>query len=240
VSAAGFGFAEVAGRAEAALVGALGLRPRPLAPALAERSGTWKDAPVRIETRAYAGGRLRYARFALLRGADLTIANLLCLPRTVYPLPILGADLVALGRERGMLAADLSPVLPPGTERDDQLAALAAARAAHPELPPGGELPAWCAAWFSPFALYTRIGPGQAAAAARAFGDFPRVFAELVRAAAPRPDLRDRTAARQDGYAAAHRTDDKGLGLLAKMFGPAWADRYVAEVLFPPAGADPC
>jgi len=50
VSAAGFGFAEVAGRAEAALVGALGLRPRPLAPALAERSGTWKDAPVRIET----------------------------------------------------------------------------------------------------------------------------------------------------------------------------------------------
>jgi hypothetical protein len=28
-------------------------------------------------------------------------------------------------------------------------------------------------------------------------------------------------------------TDHKGLGLLAGMFGAAWADRYVGEVLFP-------
>jgi hypothetical protein len=39
----------------------------------------------------------------------------------------------------------------------------------------------------------------------------------------------------QDGYAAAHREDDKGLGLLARMFGERWAERYLREVLFPDA-----
>ena len=133
-----------------------------------------------------------------------------------------------------MLAVDLSPTLAAGPERDDQLAELAARRALHPPLPPGGRLPAWCAAWFSPCALYTRIEPPQLGQALNAFRDFPRAFAALVSTSRPRPDLVASVAAAQEGYAAAHRTDDKGLKLLATMFGPTWADRYVAEVLFPP------
>ena len=31
----------------------------------------------------------------------------------------------------------------------------------------------------------------------------------------------------------AHLVDDKGLGLLGRMFGDAWASRYLREVLFP-------
>ena len=227
------GFAALTVATEAWLVRELALRPLPLDPALARAEGVWKGAPVAIDTRAYRGGPIRYARFAVVRGAGLEIGNLLCLPDVAHPLPILGADLVALRQESGMVAVDLSPTLPPGPERDAQLAGLARRRALHPPFPPGGRLPDWCAAWFSPHALYTRGPLAELAEVAEAFGDFPRAFADLARRSEPRPPLALQVAAVQEGYAAAHRTDDKGLNLLAKMFGGDWAERYVGDVLFP-------
>jgi phycocyanobilin:ferredoxin oxidoreductase len=230
-----FAFAALTLASEDYLVRELGLEPLSLPPGFGRAEGEWRGAEATIETRAYRGGAIRYARFVVLRGADLEIGNVLCLPAPVQPLPILGADLVALGRETGMLAADLSPVLPAGPERAAQLAPLAARRAQHPPLPPGGRLPDWCAAWFSPCALYTRVEPSGLGAAVDAFRDFPRAFVELARYSLPRPALASEITAAQDGYAAAHRTDDKGLRLLATMFGTAWAERYVGEVLFPPS-----
>ena len=79
--------------------------------------------------------------------------------------------------------------------------------------------------------------PEQLSEAVAAFWDLPHCFVEAARRTSPRPDLAQEIARRQDGYAAAHRTDDKGLGLLAKMFGAPWADRYLEEVLFPPLPA---
>ena len=234
-----FPFAALTSEVQAWLVGELGLAPMALPADLAGASGTWKGAPVGIETRAYRGGPIRYARFVRLVGADLEIGNVLCLADPAYPLPILGADLVGLRRTSAMLAADLSPTLPPGAGRDRQLASLARRRATHPALPPGGALPVWCAAWFSPHALYTRVNPDQLAAAVAAFWDFPLGFVELVRGTAPRPGLAREVAGRQNGYAAAHRADDKGLGLLAKMFGAGWAERYLEQVLFPAAPLAP-
>ena len=229
-----FRFAAAATETEAWLVRELKLRPLPLAPALAEAEGTWKGSTVLIRTRAYRGGVVRYARFAVLTGGGLEIANALCLSEPRHPLPILGADLVALGRETGMLAVDLSPTRPAGPERDAQLTDLAERRGSHPPFPSGRTLPEWRAAWFSPYALYTRIDPRQLGDALGVVRDFAHAFAALASTSRPRPDLAAGVAAAQEGYLAAHRTDDKGLKLLATMFGPTWADRYVAEVLFPP------
>lgn len=228
-----FGFAALVSETEQALVQDLGLRPLLLAPALARADGAWKGESVSLETRAYAGGAIRFARFAQLVGPSLEIGNVLCLPDPLYPLPILGADLVALGRATGMLAVDLSPTLPAGPERDHQLASCRSLGLTRSSLPSGGALPGWCEAWFSPHALFTRVPPERANEARRAFAVFPRVFTELARRATPRPDQAPAIRTAQAGYAAAHRTDDKGLGLLARMFGAAWADRYVSEVLFP-------
>src|SRR5919199_2834439 len=228
-----FGFAALVAETEDTLVQQLGLRPVALEPALAQADGAWKGEPVSLTTRAYSGGAVRYARFARLVGPDLEIGNVLCLPDPLYPLPILGADLVALGRATGMLAADLSPTLPPGPERDHQLASFPSLGLARSSLPPGGALPGWCQAWFSPHALFTRVPLERADEARRAFAVFPRVFTRLARQATPRPDQAAAVRAAQAGYAAAHRADDKGLGLLARMFGAAWADRYVGEALFP-------
>lgn len=235
-----FAFAALIAETEAYLVRELALAPLPLEPGLGRAAGVWKGATVTVETRAYHGGAIRYARFAVVRGAGLDIGNVLCLPASEHPLPILGADLVAVGRETGMLAADLSPVLPPGTERTAQFAALAARRARRPPLPSGGPLPAWCASWFSPHALYTRVDAAGLRDAVDAFHDFPRAFVALVRRSIPRPALTRQVMEAQEGYAAAHRTDDKGLRLLATMFGTAWAERYLAKVLFPPGEVVPC
>ncbi len=232
-----FPFAALTAEVETYLVGELALVPVALPPDLAAATGGWKSEPVTITTRAYSGDGVRYARFVQLVGVDLEIGNVLCLPDHAYPLPILGADLVSVRRESGMLAADLSPTLPPGPDRDRQLRPLARRRAVRGPLPPGGPLPAWCTAWFSPHALYTRVTREQLAPAVAAFWDLPRSFVDLVRQATPRPELAGEVADRQDGYAAAHRTDDKGLGLLAKMFGATWMERYLGDVLFPPGDA---
>jgi PAS domain S-box-containing protein len=167
-------------------------------------------------------------------GDGLDIGHVLCLSDPVTPLPILGADLVAVGRDTGMVAADVSPTLPAGPERDLQLGPMAAAHARRPELPSGGELPAWCSDWFSPYALYTRVPAEQAAEAARAFLDTARTFVQIASATAPRVETLTTVAAVQEEYAEAHRSDDKGLRILANVFGTAWAERYVRSVLFPP------
>jgi len=229
-----FRFGALLAEAEEILVREVGLRPVPLAPELARAEGTWRGGPAVIETRAYVGNGLRYARFVQMSGDGLDIGNVLCLADPLTPLPIFGADLVAVGRETGMVAADLSPTLPPGPARDAQLRPQALARTRRAPLPPGGELPAWCSHWFSPDALYTRVPPEQAAAAADAFRDIVHAFVRIVRTAAPHVEHLTTVAATQEGYAEAHRTDDKGIRMLSSLFGTAWAERYVQTVLFPP------
>jgi phycocyanobilin:ferredoxin oxidoreductase len=228
-----FRFIELLRGVEAALVAGLGLELLALPKELASAEGAWRGQPVILVTRAYRAERVGYARFVELIGTELEIGNVLCTPRSDYPLPIFGADLLALGREAGLVAADLSPTLPPGPARDAQLSVLSAAHAGWPPLPSGGQLPPWCAPWFSPFALYTRFTPAQRDAAASAFATLPGVLIELTRAARRAPDDAQAMARTLERYAAAHREEDKGLKMLEKMFGPRWAGRYISEVLFP-------
>jgi phycocyanobilin:ferredoxin oxidoreductase len=226
---------------ERMMVERLDLRPLALPSELARAEGSWKGAPAVIETRAYAGGAVAYARFArvwqpgMVPGAGLEIGNYLVLGRPDLGLPVLGADLVGMGLRGRMLAADLSPVLPPGAARDRQLAPLADRAAARARLTPGGALPEWCARFFSPHALFVRPGVDELPAAVAELDEFPRVFVALVLDAtsdgAASPARRAQSV--HDEYLAAHRTDDKGLGMLARMFGDAWAQRYLDEVLFP-------
>lgn len=220
--------------AERRLVDTLDLAPVELPAELANAAGEWKAAPAAIVTRAYAGRVVRYARFAMVEGTGVAIANVLALPAAEQPLPILGADLVAIGARGGsvLLAADLSPTVPEAAG-GASLAGLAARRAARPALPAAGELPAWCADWFSPHALFTRVPGERLDEALAALCDFVDEFVRLALSSQSRVALASVAASMQSGYQSAHRTDDKGLGMLGRMFGAEWAKRYVAEVLFP-------
>lgn len=230
---AGFGFATLTYNAETILVRELALKALRLPPDLATVHGTYKDGYVSLYTRAYTSCTLRYARVSVLLGDGIEIGNVLCLPRAAYPLPILGADLVTLRPETGMVAVDLSPTMPPGLERDRQLAPLAARRAAQPIFPSAGELPEWCRRWFSPHALFTRGTPAALCGMDAALADFLDCYITAVRRTAARVEGEHARSYLQESYLEAHRVEDRGLRLLAHMFGSEWAQRYLEEAMFP-------
>jgi hypothetical protein len=197
-------------------VDGLSLSPLALPREMAVMDGSWKGAPVRLEARAYAGPRIRYARFVHISGETLEIANALCLSSPEFALPILGVDLVDVGREAAVAVADLSPVLErpsaPGAARD---------------------LPSWCAAWFSPAALFARITPPDADAVQRRLLDDASAFVGMAEAAGADHGSTGRVRQRQDAYCTAHLDDDRGLQLLLKIFDPALGARFLRDVLFP-------
>ena len=219
---------------ERVLVEGLALERLPLDPMLAHAQGSWRGEPVRIDTRAYHGDRVVFARFAFVEGAGLSIGNALALGESALALPILGADLVDLGHGREtMVAVDLSPTLDVEDSWREQLVPLARRRREHASLPTGGELPSWCSRWFSPLALFTRVGEAEAPAAFAQTMDFARAYVEIAREAEPHDDSASLTRDTMDAYLSAHREFDRGLGLLARIFGSDWAAQYLHFVLLP-------
>lgn len=213
---------------EAELIAALGLTPRPLEPALAEAHGVWRGEPATLQTRHFAGGRLGLLRVATLSGTHVDIGNVMAFAGPSWRAPILGVDVVGLGRET-LVAADLSPL-----DRDDadEAARLAEVARSRPSLPSAGTLPAWAADWFGPAALFVRVGPDERDAALAATSALARAFVAFVGDARPGAD----TLARVAEYGAAHRRDDRGLLLIGHIFGAAFAPRYLERAMFP-AGA---
>lgn len=233
------GFATLCASVEQRLVRQLDLQALPLPAELARLDGSWKGAAVTLSARAYSGPRIGYARFVDITGGGLDIGNVLVLSRPEYPLPMLGADLVGLGKGTGVLVADLSPVppvreapvpgeLPLGEPELKQLRALG--------LPPGGDLPVWCQPWFSAQPVYSRVAPQHAPAVAMALSVVCERFARLAAQCEPQPDHAPAVSDWQARYCEAHRRDDRGLGLLHKLFEPALAERFLRQVLFPEGG----
>lgn len=235
---AGPGVLAIGDACERALTERFALRALALDPAVAGARGAWKGEPAVVDARAYTGGPLRYARVVRVVAGPLAIANVLGVSHHALGLPILGIDLVALGtRDAAMVAADLTPTLPAGRARDAQLAAASDLVGPDPALPPGGELPGWCREWFSPRALYVRPAAAELPVAGEALARRIAALAGLAAAATPDPARAAVVARRVDGYFQAHRTEDKGLGLLGRMFGFAWMEQFVAEILFPAVSA---
>lgn len=223
--------AEVARAVEALLRRELDLRPLPLAPELAELRGEFRGAPAVLTTRAYSGERVRYARFAALTGAGLSIGNLLVVPAPAFATPIFGADLVGAGADSALLAADLSPTSPVASARAER--ALRAVHVSLADLPSAGALPGWAARCFSAAPLFVRVPAARLELAATAVEALARWFAADLRGAA----ADDAGAADTDGatrdYMAAHLDDAMTLGMLAKIFQAGPADRFARVVLFP-------
>lgn len=228
-----FAFAELVRRVERRSIAELSLEPRALPAEIAQLHGTFRGEPARLVARAYASPRLAHVRFVELQSRHLDIGNVLALPRAEFGLPVLGVDLVQVGRDTALVVADLSPMTEQPSERAEQRAVLARHQPPGAELGSPYELPDWARAWFSDAALAARVSPDQAAQSEAAVSAYFAAFAELVRASKPQPERAELVARRQRAYAAAHREHDRGLLLLRRMFGPALADRLSNEVLFP-------
>jgi hypothetical protein len=229
----GFAFGQVVRRIERRLVNELSLEARALPPGLSSLHGNFRGEPATLEARAYAGPRLGYVRFVEVQSRDLDIGNVLGLPRVEFALPVLGIDLVEVGRDTAVVVADLSPMTGDPANLAEQHAVLARHQASSARLASTTDLPDWAREWFSDDALAARVAPGQAAVSEAAVSAYVAGFIELVRGASAAPERAEHISGRQRAYAAAHRERDRGLLLLRRMFEPALAERFLREVLFP-------
>jgi hypothetical protein len=207
-----FGFLEAADAIEQRAVAGLSLAPLELDPSLANVTGTWKDAAVRLEARAWSGPQVALFRTVRVTAAQLAIVNVVSFARPPIAAPILGVDLVGARPDAGLVVADLSPLDPPGAS-----------------IP---EIPAWAQPIFSASPIFERVTPDSAAAL------LPRVVQMLDRFIdtihdEPDGDGADWCAAAIDRYLEAHHGDDRMRTMLGHMFGATTAQRLWDAVLFP-------
>ncbi len=223
------GVVALATRLADAVVEGLALTERPLPPELAVASADYRGAPLHLLARAWSSSQVAYARLVTLVGQDLEIGNLVVVPAQDWPLPLFGADLVALSRPDVLLAIDAAPTV--AAVREAQLQRFALASAQRGALRPAGEVPPWCQPLFSPHALFVRADhANDVATAAAAMVDG---FIELARRCEAAPEHASCVRRAWHHYASTHLTEDKALGLLDRLFGSELGSRLRREMMFP-------
>jgi len=190
---------------------------------------------IRNELRQCRGLRKLHLETARL-GAGLQILHCVLFPDPRYDLPVFGADIVAGPAGVSAAIVDLSPVR--GT--------LPEAIAADLEALPSGsysqqrELPGW-GSIFSPFVRFVRpTSTEEETAFLDEVGGFLTVLAAAIGTAVAQPSDHPATVERWQGqlrYCKQQKQNDKTRRVLEKAFNPAWADRYIEDLLFddPPA-----
>ena len=208
------------------------LAPLAVDPDLEAISGSLEgeDLFIRNELRQCRGLRKLHLETARL-GAGLQILHCVFFPDPRYDLPVFGADIVA---GRGVVSAaivDLSPVsaqLPAAvSERLQQLPKRVFSQ--ERELPEWGTI-------FSPYVRFVRpAGSEEERQFVDVVVDFLQVLAAACRECTPQPVDHPDTVLRHQGqlsYCQQQKRNDKTRRVLEKAFNPAWADRYIEDLLF--------
>jgi phycocyanobilin:ferredoxin oxidoreductase len=209
----------------------------PLAPDLEEISGSLDGEALFIRNELAAARGLRKLHLETARlGAGLQILHCVFFPDPRFDLPVFGADVVASPAGVSAAIADLSPT------RERLPAAIGAALASRPcfafrqrrELPPWGSI-------FSPHVCFIRPdGIDEEQGFIDWVDTLLDVLSEAIAAGVPDPVEAPATVERwhgQLGYCRQQKRNDKTRRVLEKAFNPAWADRYIEDLLFddPPA-----
>ena len=190
---------------------------------------------IRNELRQCRGLRKLHLETARL-GNGLQILHCVLFPDPRFDLPIFGADIVAGPAGVSAAIVDLSPVgpaLPAG---------ISAALAARPRVgfSQERELPGW-GSIFSPFVRFVRpTSPAEDTAFLAEVSGLLEVLTAAINSASAEPPQHPATVERWQGqlhYCKQQKQNDKTRRVLEKAFNPAWADRYIEELLFddPPA-----
>jgi phycocyanobilin:ferredoxin oxidoreductase len=232
----------------------------PLVDALAERiRSSWQELPdlqplavdpeleaitgslegdalfIRNELRQCRGMRKLHLETARL-GAGLQILHCVLFPDPRYDLPVFGADIVAGPAGVSAAIVDLSPV----TAALPETVAGPLARRSPREYAQERDLPSW-GTIFSPFVRFVRpTSPAEEQQFIAEVEEFLAVLAAAIRTGTPQAPDHPATVERWTGqlrYCRHQKRNDKTRRVLEKAFNPAWADRYIEELLFddPPA-----
>jgi phycocyanobilin:ferredoxin oxidoreductase len=208
------------------------LAPLAVEPDLEAISGRLDGEALFIRNELWSSRGLRKLHLETARfGLGLQILHCVWFPDPRCDLPVFGADIVASPAGVSAAIVDLSPVrgvLPEG---------FAAALDAREQRPyrQRRELPAW-GGIFSPFVLFIR--PADALEEqwfVEEVGEILSILAEASRMAPLLAPDDPATVERWHGqlqYCKQQKQNDKSRRVLEKAFSPAWADRYIEELLF--------
>ena len=210
----------------------LNLSPYSLPEGLGYVEGKLEGEKLRIENRCYQTREFRKIHLELAKvGKNLDILHCVMFPRTEYPLPMFGCDIVAGKAGISAAIADLSPTSPDKTLSPDykqELAVLSKSKfTEHRELPPWADI-------FSEFCLFVRP---QTELEEQNFLEYTGKMLEIhcqqaLKAEPLSPQQQELYLAGQNYYCTKQQKNDKTRRVLEKAFGPDWAEYYMNSVLF--------
>lgn len=194
--------------------------------------GKLEGERLRIENRCYQTPQFRKMHLELAKvGSNLDILHCVMFPRSIYPLPVFGCDIVAGKAGVGAAIADLSPVnsqrtLSPGYV--ESLSALPQFDFAEVR-----ELPDW-ADIFSDFCLFIRP---QDETEEQNFLDLASGYLRIhckqaVKSTPLSAQQQELYLTGQRYYCTKQQQNDKTRRVLEKAFGEEWAENYMTTVLF--------
>lgn len=217
---------------EALWQGHLELTPYHLPDDLGYVEGKLEGEKLVIENRCYQTPQFRKLHLELARiGKNLDILHCVMFPKAEYGLPIFGCDIVSSRAQVSAAIVDLSASTADGHLSKDYAGALSAVDPLPYAQP--RDLPVWGQKIFSDFCCFVKpideAEEQQFLAQAQAYLG---VHLQQAIAKVPEPDRLAEFLDRQRYYCRQQQQNDKTRRVLAKAFGPQWADRYMTTVLF--------
>lgn len=210
----------------------LDLSPYQLPEDLGYVEGRLEGEKLTIENSCYQTPQFRKMHLELAKvGNSLDILHCVMFPRSNYPLPMFGTDVVV---GRGKISAaivDLSPVTDDRTLSLDYCQALSNLPDAHFTQP--RDLPEW-GDIFSDFCLFIRPNDRQEEEQFLSrVKQFLEIHCQQAIATLPvTPPQQEQIFAGQHYYCTKQQQNDKTRRVLEKAFGLEWAERYMTTVLF--------
>lgn len=181
-----------------------------------------------------ADNALGECRIVRIQGKSSLIVNTLLFPRRPDRLPLFVAEVLIFGgvprvaffdlQTPGLASAHLGPVTRAARELS-QAASL---------LPSGGEAPEWAVKYSTGHAVFTR--PNDAVhqeALARLYGEFLESWRHLAEETPPSADAAPPAAVSAvQSWKTGHAEEAPVRDYLGRVFGAAWADRFLVEFLY--------
>jgi phycocyanobilin:ferredoxin oxidoreductase len=211
----------------------LALEPFALPEGLGYIEGKLEGERLTIRNTCYQSKHFRKMHLEMAKvGANLDILHCVMFPRSEYPLPMFGCDIVASPRGISAAIADLSPTNPDQTLDQAYTEKLIIG---HQKLnfSEPRTLPDW-GAIFSKYCLFIRPNsPEEEQLFLGRVQEFLEIHCQIALASQTLPEAQQKLyLAGQQHYCAEQQKNDKTRRILEKAFDAEWAELYFSQVLF--------
>lgn len=197
-----------------------------------------KQEPVLTTSYGYKSNKLRQIRAAHVQGgSSLQVLNFVIFPKLNYDLPFFGADLVTLPGGH-LIAIDMQPLFSQNKAYQAKYSEpiMPLFHKYQQDLPWGGDFPEEARQYFSPAFLWTRPSKTEVVEnkVFDVFKDYLDAYLNFVEQAdeIEDPEKLARIYQAQKSYTNYRAEKDPARGMLTRLYGSEWTERYIHGFLF--------